>query len=543
MKKNFLILLAIVFLGLALRIYQLDTVPPSASLDEASIGWNAYSILYTGKDEYGYKFPILLRAYDDWRPAFYVYLVIPFIKLLGLNVWAVRLPSIILSTLSIFSAFYLIKSLFISYKEKEKIALLSSLFLAISPWSIYISRLGHETNAGFAFGIFAVTFFLLFINSLKKRYIYFSSIFLALSFYAYQSEKVFIPLFSLILVFLFRKELLRNKKHLFFAFLIGFIILIPVLKSTFSQEGLSRFKGTSVYDVNAPDFFQASLVRRDARARGDLLTEIKNNNRIIYLRIVSKNYISHFNPIWLFTDGVSSDFKAPGSGLLNLFQLPLILLGLIYLFKRFNKSVIIFIVAWLLISPMAAAITTGSPHAMRSYSFLPIWQILGALGSVYIINLIKNNFFKKTAIIIMSILVITNCFYFLRQYFIFFPRQDSISFQYALSQAIPYVLKNERSYKKIVISNRRNLYQSYMFFLFYSKFDPVLYQRLGGTNSGGYDITHAFLKYEFRPILSIDEEKDVLYIRNFINLPKEMKIVRSFNSLNGEKAVIAVVRK
>src|SRR3989338_5729993 len=107
MNKNYLFLFLVILLSLFLRIYKIDTVPPSASLDEVSIGWNAYSLLQTGRDEYGYQFPILLRAYDDWRPALYVYSVIPSVAIFGLTPFAVRLPSVLFSILMVFSTYLL----------------------------------------------------------------------------------------------------------------------------------------------------------------------------------------------------------------------------------------------------------------------------------------------------------------------------------------------------------------------------------------------------------------------------------------------------
>ena len=95
--KDKIILACILLIAIFFRFYNLSNVPPSASLDEVSMGYNAYSILHTGRDEYGNNLPILLRAYDDWRPALYVYLVIPFVKALGLDIFSVRLPSAILS--------------------------------------------------------------------------------------------------------------------------------------------------------------------------------------------------------------------------------------------------------------------------------------------------------------------------------------------------------------------------------------------------------------------------------------------------------------
>ena len=156
-----IIVALVILIAVFLRLHNLSSVPPSASLDEASIGWNAYSILKTGGDEYGTKFPMLLRAYDDWRPALYVYLVIPFVKLVGLNVLAVRLPSFILSITTVLATYFLVHELTRISKIRinaNMLGLLSAFLLAISPWHIYISRLGHEANAGLAFIIFAILF-------------------------------------------------------------------------------------------------------------------------------------------------------------------------------------------------------------------------------------------------------------------------------------------------------------------------------------------------------------------------------------------------
>src|SRR3989344_5975196 len=102
-KWLFLILMLAAFL----RFWQLGNVPPSASMDEASIGWNAYSVLKTGVDEYG-EFPLISqRGYDDWRRSTYLFLTIPFIALLDLQIVAVRLPAVILSILTIWAMYHI----------------------------------------------------------------------------------------------------------------------------------------------------------------------------------------------------------------------------------------------------------------------------------------------------------------------------------------------------------------------------------------------------------------------------------------------------
>ena len=119
MKLNFdkLFLVLIIAIAIFFRFYNLSYVPPQPSVDEVSIGYNAYSILKTGADEYETKFPVLLRAYDDFRPALFVYLVVPFVALFDLNVLAIRLPSAILGVLAVLGTYFLVKELFPNFKK------------------------------------------------------------------------------------------------------------------------------------------------------------------------------------------------------------------------------------------------------------------------------------------------------------------------------------------------------------------------------------------------------------------------------------------
>ena len=53
MKRTGIVLSALTALAFLLRVWHLGTVPPGLDADEASIGYNAYSLLVTGRDEFG----------------------------------------------------------------------------------------------------------------------------------------------------------------------------------------------------------------------------------------------------------------------------------------------------------------------------------------------------------------------------------------------------------------------------------------------------------------------------------------------------------
>src|SRR3989344_7908176 len=107
-KKINIWLISILLLGSVIRIYNIDLFP-ALNADEAALGYNAYSLIETGKDEHGNSWPINFQSFNDYKPGLYVYLSIPFVKLLGLNIISVRLTGIIVSIFSILAVYYLVK--------------------------------------------------------------------------------------------------------------------------------------------------------------------------------------------------------------------------------------------------------------------------------------------------------------------------------------------------------------------------------------------------------------------------------------------------
>ena len=164
-KKSSTILLGIIiFVAIVLRFWQLGNIPPSPDWDEASLGYNAYSIMATGRDEYGKFLPVILRSFDDYKPGLYAYLIIPFIKLIDLNIIAVRLPSAIFGVLAVIGTYFLVKELFkkthLSLRyPASNVALLTSLLLALSPWHLQFSRIAFEAQVGLSLNIFSILFF------------------------------------------------------------------------------------------------------------------------------------------------------------------------------------------------------------------------------------------------------------------------------------------------------------------------------------------------------------------------------------------------
>src|SRR3989338_1293700 len=153
MKKT--ILISILILAAVLRLYRLGEFPAGFNADEAALGYNSYSLLLTGRDEHGHPWPVNLESFGDFKPALYSYLLIPWIKLFGLNEWVVRLPAATAGIIAVVLIYLLGKELI-----DRKFGLISAALLAVSPWHLHFSRGAWEVNLATTFILLGVYIYL-----------------------------------------------------------------------------------------------------------------------------------------------------------------------------------------------------------------------------------------------------------------------------------------------------------------------------------------------------------------------------------------------
>ena len=220
-NKLVICLVVIIFIAALTRLLFLGEFPNGFTGDEAQQGYSAYSILQTGRDEWGEFLPLNPRGFGDFKPHFKIYLMIPSIAIFGLTVEAVRLPAALVGVLTILVVFFLASEL----TGSKKIAFWSAFLLAINPWHIQLSRTAFEGGIGVFFLSLGLLFFL---RGFKKQlYFILSALVWGLTFYSYHSHKLFLILFLISLVVVFRKKLFNKKMVANFAILA--IFLIPLL--------------------------------------------------------------------------------------------------------------------------------------------------------------------------------------------------------------------------------------------------------------------------------------------------------------------------
>jgi 4-amino-4-deoxy-L-arabinose transferase-like glycosyltransferase len=472
MKKKTLafILGLILLISFGLRFYHLTDNPPSLNWDEVSHGYNAYSILKTGADEWGNSWPGIFRAYGDYKLPVYIYTTALSVSIFGLNDFAVRFPSAAAGVLSVLFVYLLVQKLF----KNQKAALLAAFFLAISPWHLFTSRAAFEANLAL---FLALAGFYFFLQGLEKKWRLPLGVFLlGLSVHTYNSARVFVPLMLTAIFFLYRHNLKKivkiRKKETILNSAVLILFLVSLAASFLSPTGWARFRWVKILDQGA--------INRINMARGssDLPSPLPRliHNKATYFTIgFTQNYLANFSPKYLFfKGGANYQYNIPGYGIIYPVQIPLILFGLYYLFKERKKKESKLMILWWLLAVVPAAATQENPHVLRTILVLPIPQILAALGFFQFWSFFKKRKFAVWLLTgVYGILLIFFVFRFLTGYFGSYRKTYSWAWQYGYKQAAQYIEKNYNRYQRIYMTKYYG--EAHEFLLFYLKWDPASY--------------------------------------------------------------------
>ena len=545
MKKIALIL--IIILAFALRVYKITSIPPSLNWDETSIGYNAYSILKTGKDEWGQFLPLHFKSFGEYKLPAQIYASIPAIYLFGLNEFGIRITPVFYGTLTVLLLYFLTQELF----KKKSISLISSFLLAVSPWHIQLTRASFESS----FSLFWFLFGLLFlIKGLKNaKWLVVSMIPFVISVYTYNTARVFTPLFLFVFYLLNIKYLLKNLKYSAFSFLTFVILTLPILPFVLSGDASARYKLVSITDDKG--LIPRIEERRNLSQLPVIVTKLIHNRYTYNTYYFSQNYIAHFTPSFLFIDGAGHrQHHVQGVGELYWIQAPFLLFGLYLLIKRKDGSLKI-LLPWLFLAFVPVSMTNDSiPNALRTLIAVPVYQIFTAVGIVELVSgacklseLIKLKKYTKIILGLSVVLFSINFGIYLNNYFVKYPINYSRDWQFGNKQAVEYIQKNQDKYDLVVFT--RSYGEPHTFTLFNLKYDPASYQNSPNLNRfetfdwvrvlkfDKYyfpDLGDAGTKYD--DIVKANPDKKILFVGKKGDFPEYKKILERIYFLDGSEA-------
>ncbi len=539
------ILLGIISISIFVRFYKLGSYPTGLNVDEVAFGYNAYSILETGRDENGNFMPLLFESYGDYKPPVYVYLTVLPVKIFGLNEFSVRFMSAILGVATVFVSYFF----FTELTENKRTGLLASFLLAISPWHVFYSRLGMEAQPA-NFLVFTGMYFLYRLSrngGIINAFI--AALLIVASMYTYHSEKLFAPLIVMAFLLISFKKLVKFKKDILVFLVLCVMLSAPlIINFIFGNDSARAETQFMTKDPAFERFIFSSLPEANA-----WMVALSNKYILMFYYAVRK-FLSFFDPQFIFSNGLNLTKDGTlGLGIVYLFELPLVVLGIYSLiYKKYKDK--FFIGIWILLGLIPASITIGEYHTIRTLMLAPIASLISAVGAMHLVELLgkQKRIFTISLYVLFTIFASWNLIYAAVVYFKYYPHQRGEWYMEGTREIISYVIENYDKYEEVVFDPSRGLTGPYTigvpheYFLFYSKFDPEKYHQLTKfSNEGAF----TFDKFTVRHIdwQTEDPKKNILYVGSPWGLPDESnenaEVLKKVYLTNGGLALLAVRTK
>ena len=377
----------------AIRLVALPAAPPGLNQDEAANAWNAWCLLQTGRDQAGAPWPIFwTHALGENRSTLYLYALLPFQAIGGLNVWTTRLPAAVAGILTVALVYWIAARLF-----DRTTAIIAAVFAALAPWYFDLSRWGHEASLGplLTAAAFAALLWAGLLETDRDRdqqpgpdklvqttargpnwwRAALAGLICGAACYGYPAVRLYLPLLivtALIVDIASTRRLLRSRSGRIAAamFCLGFALTFgPLLFQHIVHPEVIGRRAGSVWLWEPGDPVITKLAKIAAR------------------------YAAHFGPTTLVFTGLEDEQRGPlGFGAFSWYALPLMLVGLAVALPRLRSSpsARLLLLAVVLYPAgdclhrysyqNAAGIADLGPHILRSGPGLWALVILAAAG-------------------------------------------------------------------------------------------------------------------------------------------------------------------
>jgi len=480
MKKTTVLLILILLFSAIIRLYRLGEIPEGFHSDEAAFGYNAYSLLKTGKDEYGNTFPLILKSFGDYKGAIYAYLSIPFVAFWGLNEFSSRVVSAIIGTLLVFVVYKFVYEVF----KNKKIAIATSIVFSISPVSLFLSRVQSDPLIANFFLYAGMTLFLSGVKNIKFLYLLLSLAAFILAIFSHQaSATLLILLLSVLIYWIFNKINRKYKVFSLLLFVIALLFSVSSMKSSINRYNEVNFmKNPSVTIPLTAGIYEEGIMKAPM-----FVTRIFHNKFIQSYKYLVEAMGKYWSVQFLFLEaGQPIREIVPDIGIFYLMELPLILYG-IYIGLREFRSQTVMLLSWVFLGTVAISMAVDeTPNIHRFYYLaLPFYVFI----AIALLNIVKRKghlgifyFNLKYPLIVIYIISFT---VYTHQLFIHQPVHKPYFRDFAYKELVYNLEDIKNNYDSIVFTKSQS--SPYIHILFHTKYDPVKYHNSGSKRDLNYE--------------------------------------------------------
>ena len=514
MTKRLLLIgiILLLLLSFFLRFYQLGAIPLGLNKDETAIGYNAYSILQTGKDEHGVSWPLYFKSFNDFKLPGYMYMTAIAEYLFGVNAFAVRFSSAFFGFIGIISLYFLVKVL----SKRNDLAIVSALFLAFNPWQFFFSRTGFEVNVATSLIITGSLFFVLAVK--KKRnwmYALLSIIAFGIALYSYNVTRIFAPFLLFALAIIYRDNV--KKWSRFTKILSGFgslLVITPFILALWNESGLvdqtsGVFLNGLITQANHLEF-RSYLINAP-----DIYAKLFFNSYMLIAWEYSKNIVKSFSTDFFFFASPKSVNGIANHGLFYPFEAVTIAFGLYSALKQ-RAAYMLYFSIWLAFGVLLISMTQEVPHPTRSFTQVVPLTVFSAFGALALWKFLDKLRHKKISIMARTLALLI-IFYsgltYFTSYFYMFPTDKAILWRSEEAALVAELQKYDSMYTKVIIDKKTDF--AYTALAFYLKYDPNAYHKSTIYQPDGLLITAKTIgKYEFTEVdmEDLDTDPKTLYV-------------------------------
>jgi Dolichyl-phosphate-mannose-protein mannosyltransferase len=438
-RKELLALALILLLAAALRLPRLATNPPGLIPDEAMFSYDAWSILKTGRDQYGERLPLFPRSAARLH-CMYLYATLPSVAVFGLNELGARLPSVAAGLLTVALVSRLVRR-----SGGVSAGLVAAGLLAASPWHVLISRTGHEWC--FLPTVSVVTL-LLVLRALEGRGSWLlAGLAAGACLYTYTPIRLSLPLLLLGVGVWFRRELWRQRRAVAAGMALAALVALPVVVSALGPEGMKRL----------------AVVRERGEGGSPLAGYLSR-------------YAASFSPAFFLRGaGAPELHRLRSTGLLYGFEAALLVAGLVAVLRR-RDPVGLTLASWWAAAPLAVAIHRDCPDPILLVTQLPMPQALAGIGAAALWGLVPARAsLRVPALGLAAALCALPVARMTRDLFTAFPVYAAPAWSHGVGEAVRRCEGLRAAYDDVLVEGREKFIFSLV--LFYSRLDPASRQR------------------------------------------------------------------
>ena len=471
MKKLNWLLITIIAVASLLRLPYLNYHMPSLYGDEIAIGYNAYSIIKTGRDEFGKFMPLQFQSWGDQKLPVYIYSVALVQLVSGPTTAAVRLPSALGGILAVYLVYLLMRRL----KLGEGAALFGAFLLAICPWHIHVSRGGYEANLAMTLGLLSAYALISWQSVRLRKYFVLSLVAATLAFYTYATTKMFLPLL-LGVIWVWGWWGSAHKYYLKSAilYLVSFgVLVLPFVYLVIFSNAQARFSAINIFNnpqvdnevIRARNFFDHP---------SSTLAKVLENRYVYHFLDFTTYYFDNFSGQFLFVGGDSNvRYGLANHGMLYMLDAPLILFGIMLMYKKQKRSALLLLL-WIALAPLPTALV-GKAYGLRSLAILPIPEIFAGYAFYEFFIWSKLSKWRLSLFVLGCLLYILSFSNWMLRYVYQYPTYGSYWYDSPMLEAINYAKARESQYDHVIITQSYG--ETSMYYAYYNHIDPVVYRQ------------------------------------------------------------------